>query len=144
MTVKEYLQQAYRLNELIEHDQRELERLRTLLVSIAPVETTHEKVQGGPKVYDKIGEIIARIDEYAYRINREIDEFVDLKAEIHGNIMQLQNNDARLILLYRYIEFMGWEDIAVKMGRTRQWILVLHARALKRLEEILKNSVGLD
>lgn len=144
MDAKKYLQQAYRLNELIEHDQRELERLRTLSVSIASADTTRENVQGGSKAYDKIGEIIVRIDEYAHRINCEIDEFVDIKAEIHSRIMQVQNIDARLILLYRYIEFMRWEDIAVKLGYTRQWVLVLHGRALKNFEEILKKCVRLD
>lgn len=144
MDVKKYLQQAYRLNELIEHDQRELERLQILSVSIAPVDTTRESVQGGTKVYDKIGEILVRIDEYTQKMNCEIDEFVDLKSEIHSKIMQVQNNDARLILLYRYIDFMKWEDIAFKLGYTRQWILVLHGRALKNFEEILKKSVRLD
>lgn len=144
MDVKNYLQQAYRLNELIEHDQRELERLQILSVSIAPVDTTREIVQGGTKVYDKIGEILARIDEYTQKINCEIDEFVDLKSEIHSKIMRVQNIDARLILLYRYIDFMKWEDIAHRLGYTRQWVLVLHGRALKNFEEILKKPVRLD
>ena len=139
MTAKEYLKQAYRLDKLIEHDQREIERLQLLSVSIAPVDTTRENVQGGNKVYDTIGEIIARIDEYARRLNDEIDEFVDLKTEIHSKIMKVQNNDARLILLYRYLEFMKWEEIAVKMGYSFQWVHVLHKRALKNFEKILNS-----
>lgn len=137
MGAKEYLQQAYKLNELIEHDLKELEELKRLALSVLPVDTSRICVQGGIEEHDRIGSIIAKIDEYSRKINSEIDSYVDLKAEIHSKIMLVQNNDLRLVLFYRYIEFMKWEAIAVKMDRTFQWIHVLHKCALQTFEKIL-------
>ena len=139
MTAKEYLQQIYRLNELIEHDQREIELLRALITNVSIPNVKNERVDGGIDNHDKIGDIIANIDEYERKLNNEIDRYVDLRNEVHGKIMKVKNNDARLILFYRYMEFMKWEEIAVTMHYTFQWVHVLHKRALQDFEKILNS-----
>ena len=139
MTAKEYLQQIYKLNELIEHDQREIALLRALITNISALNTENERVKGGIDNHDKIGDVIANIDEYERKLNSEIDRYVDLRNEVHGKIMKVKNNDARLILFYRYMEFMKWEEIAVTMHYTFQWVHVLHKRALQDFEKILNS-----
>ena len=139
MTAKEYLQQIYRLNELIEHDQREIELLRALITNVSVTNTENERVKGGSDNHDTIGDVIANIDEYERRLNSESDRDVDLRNEVHSKIMKVKNNDARLILFYRYMEFMKWEEIAVTMHYTFQWVHVLHKRALQDFEKILNS-----
>lgn len=137
MNAKEYLQQAYRLNELINSNQRELDQLRALSTSISAVDVSKERVQGGADSHDKIGSIIAKIVDLNDIINDEIDRFVDLKTDIHNKIMLIPDNTEKLVLKYRYIEFETWESIAVELGYTFQWVHVLHKRALKSFEKVL-------
>ena len=137
MNAKEYLQQAYRLNELIDSNQRELDQLRALSTSISAVDVSKERVQGGADSHDKIGSIIAKIVDLNDIINDEIDRFVDLKTDIHNKIMLIPDNTENLVLKYRYIEFETWESIAVELGYTFQWVHVLHKRALKSFEKVL-------
>ena len=137
MNAKEYLQQAYRLNELIDSNQRELDKLRALSTSISAVDVSKERVQGGADSHDKIGSIIAKIVDLNDIINDEIDRFVDLKTDIHNKIMLIPDNTEKLVLKYRYIEFATWESIAVELGYTFQWVHVLHKRALKSFEKVL-------
>ncbi len=137
MNAKEYLQQAYRLNELIDSNQRELDQLRALSTSISAVDVSKERVQGGADSHDKIGSIIAKIVDLNDIINDEIDRFVDLKTDIHNKIMLIPDNTEKLVLKYRYIEFETWESIAVELGYTFQWVHVLHKRALKSFEKVL-------
>ena len=139
MTAKEYLQQIYRLNELIEHDQREIELLRALFTHVSVPNTENERGEGGLDNHEKIGDVIANIDEYERKLNSEIDRYVDLRNEVHSKIMKVKNNDARLILFYRYMDFMKWEEIAVTMHYTFQWVHVLHKRALQDFEKILNS-----
>ena len=73
MNAKQFLRQAYKLNELIESDKEELENLRSLSESISG-DMTQERVQTSTSS-DKIVNIIARI--------------VDLENEIHDEIEQL-------------------------------------------------------
>ena len=136
MNAKKYLQQAYRLNELIDSNQRELDQLRALSTSISAVDVSKERVQGGADSHDKIGSIIAKIVDLNDIINDEIDRFVDLKTDIHNKIMLIPDNTEKLVLKYRYIEFETWESIAVELGYTFQWVHVLHKRALKSFEKV--------
>lgn len=54
--------------------------------------------------------------------------------EITDQIEQLENEDEKDILIYRYIKLMKWEDIAVKMNFSWKWVHKIHARALKNLK----------
>ena len=137
MNAKQYLQQAYRLNELINSNQRELDQLRALSTSISSPDMLYERVNSGASSCDKIGNIVAKIVDLNDTINEELDRFVDLKKDIHNKIMLIPDNTEKLILKYRYIEFDTWESIAVKLGYTFQWVHVLHKRALKNFEKIL-------
>ena len=139
MNAKEYLQQAYRLNELINSNQAELDQLRALSTSISSGDMSEERVQSTPSSYDKIGNIVAKIVDLNDTINDEIDRFVDLKTDIHNKIMLIPDNTEKLVLKYRYIEFCTWEQIAVRLNYTFQWVHVLHKKALKSFEKILNS-----
>ena len=137
MNAKEYLQQAYRLNELIDSNQKELEQLRALSTNITSGDMSKERVQSSTQSHDKIGNIVAKIVDLNEIINSEIDSFVDLKTDIHNKIMQISDNTEKLILKYRYIEFLTWEEIAVRLDFTFQWVHVLHKKALNSFEKVL-------
>lgn len=139
MTAKEYLNQAYRLNELIESNLRELEQLEALATHITSGDTSKDRVQGGSETHDRMGDTMAKIVDLKKEINAEIDMYVDLKKEIRSRIMQIKNNTEKLILKYRYLEFSTWEEIAVVLGFTFQWVHVLHKRALKNFDKILNS-----
>lgn len=136
MNAKAYLQRVYRLNELINSDLAELEELRALATSITPGDVSKDKVQGNAQ-NDKIGNIVAKIVDLNTEINNEIDEYVDFKKEVRTKIMLVPDNTEKLILKYRYLEFLTWEQIAVNLNYTFQWVHVLHKRALKNFEKIL-------
>jgi hypothetical protein len=40
----------------------------------------------------------------------------------------------------RYINNKGWDDVAREMGYDKRWIMRLHGRALKEIDEILKEA----
>jgi len=54
--------------------------------------------------------------------------------EIADRIERLDNEDEKDVLMYRYIKLMKWEDIAVKMGFSRQHLHKIHAQALKNFK----------
>lgn len=51
--------------------------------------------------------------------------------EITDRIERLSDEDEKDVLMYRYINLMKWEDIAVKMGFSWQHLHKIHAKALK-------------
>ncbi len=60
---------------------------------------------------------------------------MDLKQKITREIDSISNDEYRLLLTLRYLNYDTWEQIAVKMGYTYQWVHVLHSRALIYFEE---------
>ena len=65
-----------------------------------------------------------RYKKYRYQRAKKCKEIAD-------RIEQLENEDEKDILMYRYIKLMKWEDIAVKMGFSWQHLHKIHSRALK-------------
>ncbi len=134
MTAKQYLRQAYRLNELINSDLEEVTELRELSKCIQgtnltgmPGSKTRRQDPPFVKCVDKIVDLERKIDA-------EIDRYVELKDEIRKAINFLDNNNERLLLRYRYIEFLTWEQISEKMGISIRTVHRTHARALRNLK----------
>lgn len=137
MTAKEYLQQAYRLDELINSNIAELERLRTLSVSISAPKFSGDgaKTSGHS---DKIGNIVSKIVDLENEINADIDRYVDLQSEIRKQINKIENNNLRLILRKRYLNSEKWEQIAIDFGFSTQWVHDLHKQALNEFKKIIR------
>ena len=75
MTAKEYLMQAYRLNELIDSDTEELERLRELAGRI-PGPDFGERVQGSRNLDAPFARYLGSIIEMEQKIHRELCRLV--------------------------------------------------------------------
>lgn len=59
---------------------------------------------------------------------------VRLCKDITDKIERMGCENEKDILLYRYIRRMSWEQIAVKMGYSWQWVHKIHANALHNFE----------
>lgn len=138
MTSKEFLRQAYRLDQRIESDLRELDDLRRMSTSISSVDYSADRVQASPRNEAPFVRALAQIEEMSNKINREIDRLVDLKAEIRNVIDAVEDPDEKMLLRYRYINFDTWEHISDALGQSIRWTHILHARALESVEEIRK------
>lgn len=127
MTAKEYLQQYKLLDNRINAKCEQLARLRELSTKVS-------SAQGGGApggVSDRVGSIVAKICDAEREINAMIDRLIDLKAEIEHTIAAVPDETLRHLLELRYINGKTFEQIAVDMFYTYQWVCVLHGRALK-------------
>lgn len=132
MNAKQFLRQAYKLNELIESDKEELENLRSLSESISG-DMTQERVQTST-TSDKIVNIITRIVDLENEIHDEIEKLIALKKQIHDVINKLENVNEKLVLKYRYLMFFQWEEICDKMHYSPRQIHRFHDSALENIE----------
>ena len=133
LTPKQYLNQAYRLNELIESHIAELRMLRETMDGLSAVNYDAERVQTSnttSPVETTVQKIIAQED----KINAEIDKFVDLKAEIHNEISKVVDPTEQLVLRLRYIQFKSWPDIQGIIGKKERRAFVIHTTALNHFK----------
>ena len=128
MTAKEYLGQAYRLDQRINSKLEQVLSLRDLTTKAT---ATMSDMPGGRSrnVY-KMQDIIAKIIDLENEINADIDQLVDLKRDIVAIIKAVENPEYQTLLELRYLCFKTWEQIAVDMGYELRYLHKLHHRAL--------------
>jgi len=133
MQTKTYLKQAYRLNELIQSDQQELEDLRLLAGSVPGIDYSKDKVQSSPSGDAGFTNIVMKIIELEAAINNDIERLLALKLEIRETINAVQDNEERLLLKYRYLNFMSWEDVCSYMQVSMRTAHRIHKAALENI-----------
>lgn len=139
MTVREYLNQVRRLDREIDEKQEMLGRLRAMAENCSSPKIT--QMPKTPSGKDKISEIIVKIVDLQNEINIRIDQLIDLKRVIIGQIDGLQNPNHRTILWSRYIMNRSWEQIADKMGYSIQNCYRLHRKSLAAFGQMYRNDM---
>ena len=131
MDAKEYLSQAYRIDQRINSKLAQVMSLRDLLGKATGT------LSGAPKAATpnphSMEDTIAKMVDLENEINEDIDALVDLKAEIMRRIKRVENTEYQTILELRYLCFKRWEEIAVDMGYSLRRLYELHDCALEEI-----------
>ena len=128
MTAKEYLGQAYRLDQRINSKLEQVLSLRDLTTKATA--TMSDMPGGGSRNVYRMQDIIGKIIDLENEINADIDQLVDLKRDIVAIIKAVENPEYQTLLELRYLCFKTWEQIAVDMGYELRYLHKLHQRAL--------------
>lgn len=132
MTAKEYLGQAYRLDQRINSKLEQVLSLRDLTTKATA--TMSDMPGGGSRNVYKMQDIIEKIVDLENEINADIDKLVDLKREMATIIKAVENPEYQTLLELRYLCFKTWEQIAVDMQYATRNIYKLHDRALETIK----------
>ena len=134
MTTKEFLNQAYRIDQRINSkleqiiSLHELATKATSTLSDVPVSET--------KSQSWMADVITKIVDLETEINKDIRELVGIKKNIVSTIKKVQNPELQTLLELRYLCFRTWEQIALEMGYSIQNAYKLHDRAIKILKRV--------
>ena len=128
MTAKEYLNQAYRLDQRIRSKQEQISALNDLPTSCSASMTgmPRNPNKGGSRMADAVCKIVDLQDSIA----ADMQELVELKAEIIATIKAVDCIEYQLILEKRYISGKSWPEIAVDLGYKMRHLYKLHDEAL--------------
>ena len=131
MTAKEYLGQAYRLDQRINSKLEQVMSLRDLTTKATA--TMSDMPGGGSRNVYRMQDIIGKIIDLENEINADIDQLVDLKRDIVAIIKAVENPEYQTLLELRYLCFKTWEQIAVDMGYSTRNVYKLHDAAIEKL-----------
>ena len=131
MTAKEYLTQAYRIDQRINSKLEQVSSLRDL--STKATSTFSDVPPSGTRNVHRMEDVICKIVMLENEINAEIDHLVDLKREIREVISRVKNLECQTLLELRYLCFKTWEQIAVEMNYSIQHIYRLRDKALTQI-----------
>ncbi len=103
MTVKEYLSQAYRIDQRINSKLEQVASLRALATKATY--TLSDTPPSGSRNVQSMENVIVKIIDLENEINEDIDTLVDLKREIVGVIKRIDNPEYQTLLELRYLCF---------------------------------------
>ena len=132
MTAKEYLNQAYRLDQRIRSKQEQIAALNDLAASCSASMTGMPKHpnSGGSRMADAVCKIV----DLENSIAADMERLVMLKAEIVATIKTVECIEYQLILEKRYISGKSWPEIAVDLGYKMRHLFKLHDQALSAVK----------
>lgn len=139
MTAKEYLQQLYKADVIINQRIQEKADIRARISSIGGFDYTKERVQTSLPAGAGYEREIVKLIDLENEIDCLIDTYVDLKHKIIGEIHNLKKPDHIKLLYKKYVEQKRLEVIAVEMNYTYQYIKELHGYALQEFSKTYPN-----
>ena len=125
MDMETYLKQGRLLDQRINYNLRKLSELRQTAYTISSPQISGCKVQNSHTGEAPFEKALERIEAMEERINQEIDLLVDLQEQIEGVIGQLDSEEHQMILKYRYLEGLPWDEIGellnISISTVKRW-----------------------
>lgn len=141
MQSREYLKQAYKLNEKIKDKQERLLSMKELSDCIGATDYSKDKVQTSPKGDAPFVNQVTKIIELEEELQQDLLQMFQLKAEISKAIDAVEDVNCSLVLSKRYILMKTWEQIAEDMNYSVSQIQRIHERALEIFEVPQKDDM---
>lgn len=133
MTAKEYLNQAYRLDQRITSKLAQVESLRSLAQRVT-LAYDSEKVSHARNV-TAMEDTIHRLMAAEQELNDTIDALVELKREVYATIQKVKSPEFQLLLEQRYLCYKSWSEIAACLNLEERYVYKVHGRALQAVEK---------
>lgn len=134
MTPKQYLEQINALDRKINIKIEYIAELRTksqncTQVLCERVQTSHSQ--------DSLSAIISKIADTEHKVNKLIDEYVDLKNDIIAKLDKMQTSDYIEILNRKYFRCQTLLEIAYEMNYSYSQIKRKHGWALEEFKQFM-------
>jgi len=138
MTAREYLNQAYRLDQRINSKIEQVQVLNELATKCTSTITGMPRNPSPSQ--SPMADAVCKIIDLQNEINRDIERLVDLKRDIVTLIKSVVDTEQQTLLEKRYLCFMQWEQIAVDMNYSIHHLYKLHSTALDACDKILNRD----
>lgn len=127
---KEFLNRGYQSRIRIRAKKERIENWRRIAESITVAIKPVAAFSSMPS--KKVEDCVCNIIELQEEIQEEIDGLVQVEREIGRAITKaVEDPTLRALLEMRYLNYLKWEEIAVRLDVTFRWTMTLHRRALE-------------
>lgn len=126
-----YLSRYIALNRRVDRLLEEKAKWWSLCLKVTP---SLSQAPGGGESGSPIERPMDKVLEIEEEINKEIDELQEVCRGIKTVLGQLEDDTLRLLMEYRYLDGLTFEEIAVKMHYSWRWVIKLHGKALAEIK----------
>ena len=142
MTAKEYLLQAYLLDQRIDGKLEQVEALRSLATKSNAIIRSNPGSGGGNNNF--MEDVVIKIVDLEKEITAEMERMVELKKEIAEVIGRVEDPALQTLLELRYLCYRDWPEIMSEMYYSKTSVHRLHQKALEKIMQILTDGTKWD
>lgn len=138
--IKEYLSEYRRARADLEYCRLDLEAAYHAIAGLKAIQ-----VDDMPRTRDAerdLSAAFAAYEETAKRLRERAAADLETMRDVESVIRSAPSLLQYQILRLRYIDGMKWDDIAERIGKTRQWVNTVHGRALVNVEKAREKRGG--
>ena len=140
MTGRDYMETIRRVKREIRLLMEQIERDSVIAQGVTAIRYDVDRVQTSP-VSDRMGDIVARITETTELLYDRISLLQGLEEDARRLLVNLKPEHER-VLVYRYIDDMGWTQVSEKIGYNEKYIFTLRDSALNELDMLINNTIS--
>jgi hypothetical protein len=135
MTAKEYLSQAYRLDQRINSKKNQISSLENMAMDCTYTVTGMPR-DPSPSV-SPMEDAVCKIMDIKNELKKELTQLLYYKISILELIHGVKDLEYQLILEKRYLCYQQWEEIANDLNYSVSWVLKLHRKSLRAVDAII-------
>lgn len=134
MTAKALLERIIRIRKAIDYRNTKIEAL------VEQAENTSARLTGMPHNQSADPSPMATAICRKLDLEREIAELDEERKVLIAKIDVLDDDELSRLLVLRYVQEAQWDDIMAEMGYCQSHIFRLHQKAIRLLDNILKDE----
>lgn len=134
---QKYLQQIKSVDNRIKSLIEEAEALQDKALSIRTTQTDRIRVQTSNRGEAHFVGYINKKADVEKKVEQELERLFDLKMEVRDVIEQVKDDRCKLLLRYRYLHLLSWDDIQEKLHIGERRVFIIHKMALSLVADIL-------
>lgn len=137
ISAKDYLSQAYRIDQRINSKIEQVQSLRDLAEKASA--TFSDVPPSGTRNFHRMEDVICKMIDLESEIKADLQALLDLKHEVVTIIKCVEHPELQTLLELRYLCFKTWEQIAVELYYDLRHVHRLHSRALNEVDAIRRS-----
>ena len=132
MTIRDYFENAYKIDQRINSKIERIQAYESLATNIS-ISISGMPGSGNRNIH-KMENLLVKVADLQNEVQEELEQLIDMKMEITHLINKLENREQQLILEQRYLCMKTWEQIAVDLGYHSRHVRRLRDEAIDRLD----------
>lgn len=143
MNAKDYLMQVRILNNRIKNIDEEIQDIRSEIITVRsswPTGQPHGVGTSKP-VEEMVEKLVDELESLETQLLLLRSQLWAARVKIIDTIGKVEKPESNRLLYLRYVQLKRWEEIAVDMNYTYQWVCgTLHPNALYEVQQILDRN----
>lgn len=135
--VKIWLNRAYRIDEEIERERKEIQRLDDVIHTVSAISYDKPNVQSSAPRSAGFEDRVVKLQEIKDRVSDRIVKKEEIKEEITKTINMLDDHYQRKVVILRHFNYLDWYEIEYEMGYSRMQCFRIYNQAIKIIRNII-------